>query len=184
MSNVFDLLAAVCKGKGAKFAAFTYRTKGTNELQKVTVILGASTEKLYHKDVEVLTAMLPELQGIEKLAATELLNSRLNSLAKGIGHNDAYTCEDVYQTVNANTMGVKIHKENGELHIVGLMEHKTVLEPGEYKEVKSSAKTIAKNAIRAQLPSTRFRQYRFNNVTSAKLNGETLELEGDVTVAH
>lgn len=184
MSNVFDLLASVCKGKGAKFAAFTYRTRGTNELQKVTVILGASTDVLYRKDIALLEAMIPDLTGVELLAAQELLQSRHNSFANGIGHNDAYTCEDVYQTVNNNTQGVKIHKDNGELHIVGLMEHKTVLEPGVYKEVKSSPKTIAKNNIRAKLPSTRFRQYVFNNVLSAKLNGETLELEGDVTVAH
>jgi hypothetical protein len=181
MNNVFDLLAKVCEGKGAKFASFVYRTKGTNELQKVTVILGASTEKLYQKDVATLEGLLPELKGIELVAAMELLNSRLNSFQNGIGHNDAYTCEDVFQTVNANTMGVKIHKENGELHITGLMEHKTVLEAGVYKEVKSSEKTLAKNAIRAKLPSTRFRQYVFNNVVSAKLNGETLELEGSVT---
>jgi hypothetical protein len=184
MSTVFDAVAAFCAKKGAKFVGFTYRTKGTGELQKVVVIVGASTDNLYSKDIEILEQMVQDSTGVELIAAQELLASRLNSKANGIGHNDGYTCEDVYTVVNGNTQGVKMHKENGDLHIVGLQEHKTVLEPGVYKERQSSEKTIAKNKIRALLPSSRFRQYRLSNLLRATVNGETLEIEGDIKVDH
>jgi hypothetical protein len=179
MHNVFDLVQLAVSKKGAKFASFKYLTKETGELQKITVILGASTENLYEKDIEVLEFMLADtMDPIARLAANELLNSRKESLAKGIGHNSAYTCTDVYTTVNQNTQGIKIHRENGQLHIVGLVEHKVVLEPATmpYKKVNSSAKTIAKNEIRRLLPSHRFRQYCLDNVQTATMNGETLEL--------
>jgi hypothetical protein len=179
MATVFDLVALAVSKKGAKFASFKYLTKETGELQKITVILGASTETLYEKDKEVLKFMMPDLvDPIAKLAAKELLDSRQKSLDEGIGNNPAYTCRDVYVTVNENTQGIKIHKENGQLHITGLLEHKVVLSPATkpYKPVNSSAKTKAKNEIRQLLPSARFRQYCLDNVQTATMNGETLEL--------
>lgn len=190
MQNVGDLVGAISKGKGAKFCSFTYKAKGTGEVQKVTVILGASTEVLYKKDVAELEAAMKDMTGVMLLAATELLNSRMKSLAplvkdgvevadNSIGHNPAYTCEDVYVIPVGVNGGIKIHKETGDCHVVGLLEHKTVITPGEYKTVNSSPKTLAKNEISRKLPSARFRQYALGQVKTARLNGDVLELEVD-----
>lgn len=178
MDNIGDLIGAISNGKGAKFASFIVKTKGTKEVQKVTVILGASTEVLYTKDIAELNAKLPEMTGMEKLAAESVLKSRLESLEKGIGHNSAYTCEDVYVNPMGVNGGIKVHKEDGSVHVVGLLEAKTVLVKGVYKERKSSPFVEARNAILKGLPSARFRQYRLDRVSLAKLNGEVLELEG------
>jgi hypothetical protein len=172
-----QMIAAIAKGNGsAKFASFVYTAKGTGEVAKVTLILGATTETLYNRDVAILTEMVPTLDGIEKVAAMEILNSRIQSLAKGIGNNDDYTCADVYVNLE-NVKGVRIHKDTGEVYVSGLIENKTVIQTGTYKTVNSSAKTLAKRAIEKTLPSGRFRLYKLGNVARAALNGEVLEME-------
>jgi hypothetical protein len=182
MSKVAELLEAIERGKGAKFASFTYRSKGTGELAKCLIILGASTETLYQKDVQILQTLIAEggLTGLKLEAAAAILKSRMESLTVGIGHNSMYT----HSPENGDTYvhpvgltGIKVHKENGEVYVSGLVERKDVLEEGEYKKVNSRPLTLAKKEIEKLLPSTRFRQYILRNVASARLNGEVLEFE-------
>lgn len=175
--SVADLAAMIANCKGAKFASFIYRAKETNELQRIVVILKASTENLYEKDVVALEAMLPDLATPLEIAACKyLIASRKESLSKGIGNNSAYTCAGAYITP-MDIEGVKLLLSDGSLHVCGLLQHKTVIEKGVYKTVNSSAQTKARDAIRKVLPSGRFRQYRLDHVKSAKLNGETIEIE-------
>lgn len=171
---VAQLIGQIGKGKGAKFASIQYRAKGTGELAKYFVILGASTVKLYEKDIAQLEEMIPNLEGIELEAATAILASRRQSLEKGIGNNDAYTNKNTY--IHVDIPGIKIHKETGAIYVTALVEDKTVIEPGEYKKVNSRPLTIAKRKIEKELPSGRFRQFILPNVTVARLNGEVLEL--------
>lgn len=173
---VAELVGLIGGKKGAKFANFLYRVKKTGELSRYHLILGASTETLYQKDVVKLEAMLPTLKGIEFEAASAILNSRKESLTVGIGNNSKYTCADVYVDVDG-VPGVKIHKETGYLYVTGLCESKTVVEEGEPQPpVKSKPLTIAKRKIEKELPSARFRQFILKRVTKATMNGETLEL--------
>jgi hypothetical protein len=175
--TVADLAAMISNCKGAKFASFLYRTKETNELQKIVIILKASTENLYEKDVVALEGMLSELtDALEIQACQFLIDSRKESLAKGIGNNAAYTCAGAYIEPQ-DIEGVKLLLSDGSLHVCGLLQHKTVIEPGVYKVVNSAPLTKAKNKLRASVPSSRFRQYRLDHVKSAKLNGEMLEIE-------
>lgn len=53
----------------------------------------------------------------------------------------------------------------GSIHISGLMIHQQVLEAGTpfpATTKKSRAKTVAKNVLRAQMPSSKWRQFRLN----------------------
>lgn len=179
MSQVSQLIEAIERGKGAKFASFTYRSKGTNELSKITVILGASTEELYKKDVILLQMMLDsnELKGLWLEAVKKIMESRQTSLIEGIGNNPAYTCKDCYVYPVGLLNGIHIHKETGEVYVTGLVTHKTVLESGEFKTVNHRPLTLAKKEVEAQLPSNKFRRYILPRVVKATLNGETLEFE-------
>lgn len=178
--SVAALVGMIAKGKGAKFASITYTAKGTGETARHLMILGASVETLYTKDIAALEAMLAgdTLSPVEREAATELLASRQESLTKGIGNNSAYTCADTYVHVDG-VAGVKVHKDTGVLYVTGLSQSKTVLVPGTYKAVKSAPKTIAKRNIEKGLASGRFRQMILKNVTRAALNGDVLEIEAE-----
>jgi hypothetical protein len=177
--NISEVVGLLGKGKGAKFANVVYRVKKNNELAKYRIILGASTEVLYQKDIVKLEELYPTLEAeLDKLACAAILDSRKESLTLGIGNNTKYTCADVY--VEADGIpGVKIHKETGCLYVTGLLEEKTVIEAGEpYKEVKSRPLTIAKRKIEKDLPSHRFRQLIIKRVRRLAANGEVLEIEG------
>ncbi len=178
MLNILDSLG---KKLGATFASFTYQTKETGEVAKYNLVLGASTENLYKKDVVLLERMVKLLKGIKAqqhtiLAAEELLASRNESLTKGIGNNDAYTNADTYYYV-AGLNGVRVHKDTGVLYVSGLLNKKEVLIAGTpRKKVNSAPKTIAKKKIGYILPSGRYRLFVLPNVTRAALNGDVLEL--------
>lgn len=159
---------------GARFASFTYTAKGTGEVARHTVALGVDIARAYRRDIAVLEAKRPSLQGVELQACDELLASLRESLTVGIGNNSAYTCAGVYEPV---CKGVKVHGETGELHVFGFTRQKAVLTAGEYKKVNSSAKTLAKNALRKSLKSGKFRQFVLSEVSVAKMNGKTLVFE-------
>ncbi len=180
MPNVADLVAAIAKHKGAKFSSFLYTAKESGEVARHTLILGASTEVLYEKDILALEKMLPDMvDGIDKIAVEAILESRKTSLKLGIGNNPAYTCADVY-VEPMGLGGIKVHKDNGSLHVCGLVEDKKIITPGVFKVVKSAPLTLAKRAVMKLLPSNRFRQFKLERVTTAKLHGETLELETEL----
>lgn len=177
MSTQLDLAATISNLPNAQFASFLYRSKGDNKLARVTVILGASTEKLYEKDIAVLNLMLQEeTDPTWRKAILEILDSRTESLAKGIGNNSKYTCAGAYIFPPA-LEGVKICISDASLHVVGLLQQETVLEPGIVKPDTRGAFTKMKDAVRSKLPSAKFRQYRIARVQSARVAGEVLEIE-------
>lgn len=173
------LLAELAKVTRPKFASFTYRTKDTGELSRYTVMLGVDYGAVYEKDRATLREMLPSLDGLDKEAADALLASIEESLVKGLGNNSAYTHGaeqgDTYLSL-AGIDGVKVNKNDGILHVLGMLQNKVVLEEGTYKQVNSKPLTMAKNAIRKTLRQSKIRQFALPNIQSARLNGETLEL--------
>ena len=66
-----------------------------------------------------------------------------------------------------------------ELYVIGLELEgsKKITIEGDYKEVKSSQKTIAKNVIKKNyLKTGRIRMFKVMEITEMKVRGETLEL--------
>ena len=176
---MLSLLAELARIERPKFASFTYRSKDTGELSRYTVMLGVDYGTLYAKDRDTLQTMLPSLDGLPKEAATALLASIEESLAKGLGNNSAYTHGkeqgDTYVSI-VGIDGVKLNKNDGVLHVLGILQSKVVLEAGTYKEVNSRPLTLAKRAIEKTLRRSKIRQFALTNIQSARINGETLEL--------
>lgn len=173
--SVSALVASLATIKGARFVSFVYTAKGTGETARHTILIGADVRNLYEKDVETVAAMLPTLTGLELEAAQAVHSSLCVSLEGGIGNNPAFTAADVYVNV-PGIPGAKLHKETGELHIMGLAVSKDVIVPGTYKEVKSKPLTLAKKAIEKGLRKASIRQFAVSGLTTATLNGETIEL--------
>jgi len=98
-----------------------------------------------------------------KLAHGELMNSLKETIEKGPGNNSGYTHSaerrgDEVGTYETFGDGIKVHLETGDLHLQGLEVSRHVTSPGEYKVVKSAAKTLAKNELRHLLPLSKWRQ--------------------------
>jgi hypothetical protein len=168
---------------GVTFASFLYETKETREVQHITVIVGASTANVYQKDVEFLNALIPTLKGVDRDVAQELLDSRMESLRKGVGNNSQYTQADTWWIPKLlKGSGIRVHRQNGSFQIVALLHKKDVVVPGTYKPDTRRPRTVAKDAIRRQLPSHRIRTYCLDNVAGVRMNGETIEFDNVITV--
>ena len=176
---IVSLLAEMARIERPKFASVTYRSKETGELARYTIVLGVNYSELYRKDRDTLQTMLPSLDGLPKEAATALLASIEESLAKGLGNNSAYTHGkdkgDTYVSI-VGVDGLKVNANDGVLHVLGVLKSKVVLEEGTYKDVNSRPLTLAKRAIEKSLRRSKIRQFALTNIQSARINGETLEL--------
>lgn len=173
-----QLLKALARTAGCRFASFDYtatsgRTKP--ETARYVVLLGGDLEAAYKADVATLTALLPTFAGIDLQAATEILASLQESLEVGIGNNSAYTQRDVAYVALDGLPGCYLHPD-GSLSIRCRVQSKVVLQPGEYKTVKSKPLTIAKRKIEKGLRKSEFRTFLLSELSGARLNGETLEL--------
>ena len=188
MNNKFTLLSEITANKSPRFASFEYCAKGTGEVARHTVRLGASVEAAYAKDIRTLEKELYSMQvalndghawkgvslSVAILACEEMIASLKESIEKGVGNNSAYTCADTYTTL---AKGVKAHKESGEIYVSGFSRQKKVITQGVYKSVKSSEKTLAKKKLQNLLLSGKFRQFALPATISAKLNGKELVFE-------
>ena len=173
MQNLFSAISEIesINRKGARFASVTYTAKESGEVARHTLIFGINLANAYRRDIAILEAKRPSLSGVSVVACDELLASLRESLTVGIGKNSAYTCADTYVQL---AKGIKAHKTTGELYVTGFTVGKTVLVPGVHKRVNSSAKTLAKNALRKGMKSGKFRQFSLPAATEIKANGNVL----------
>lgn len=185
MLNLAQVLSTLASAQGVTLAEVTYRIplnpskRQDGSLSRHVVKLGVTTESLYNEDIPKLQEMLPTLDGIAATACAAILASRQESLQKGIGNNDAYTCKDVYTFVDG-VQGVKVHKETGALYLNGLSLSREVLEAGvTLPAVNSKELTIAKRQIEKSLPSRHFRQFTLKNISEMAIYGETLKIEAE-----
>ena|ERR1035437_3901658 len=170
--NIVDFVTLLNTPRQNKvtFASVTYRSKGDKKLAKYHCLLGVSTENTYDNDIEELESAVRVLNGVDKVAAEELLVSRKESKENGIGNNSQYTLKDTLSPTNVK--GVSIHNETGEVYLTVQTLKCDVIEEGEpKKKVNSSLKTIAKNKIRHSLKSSRIRTFVISNIKRAAFNG-------------
>ena len=175
--SLFKMLQGVT---GVQFASLTYRTKATDELARYTLLLGASVENAYAGDLQKVEDALPTLtDSLDVQAATEIINSLRQSLDKGIGNNDAYTLQGVY--ASTGIAGVYINTNDNALHLKNVfVQSKVVLQEGKpRKAVNSKPLTIAKDKLKKMLGlrTNKLRQFALDNITKAKVNGDTITFE-------
>ena len=80
----------------ARFASFTYESKSTGEVARYTIQLGFSYRNCLEKSKLALEIESAALNGLDKQAAEELLNSFVASLN---GTQENYTKQDIYADV-------------------------------------------------------------------------------------
>ena len=176
ISVIKALQATIAKSpNGVSFIAINGYLNSSNEISNNLLNIGASYQNAKNKDIETLqncditklnfSVDMPTVL----IAKTELINSLIKpDQNRSDGQINAYThiCT-----------GLKVHNSTGKLYVWGFRENKTVITKGEYKTINKQKKTIAKDELKKQLNlrTDKFKQFILNNISTMKLNKETLE---------
>jgi len=184
MKTFFDKFQSL---KSASFIWINnYLAKTSGEVANHVVNVNISVKNAKETDLMRLQnctdddlTMICELKGFSfdvcKLAHSEMLASAEKNLSANVEDRTAQSQgqTDAYISL---TPAIRLHKETLEVHVFGQAISKVVLVKGEYKEVKSSDKTLAKNAIKKHLDlrSDKFRDFIVGNMDSLKVDGETI----------
>lgn len=171
--SVLQVLRSLQERTRPEFTSFTYTAKGSGEEARHTLIIGASMENVYRKDIETLRGVLPGLTGWEQTAAIDMIDSREKSIKKGIDGTNGGTYE-----VLDGIPGIKIHIATGALHVMGLKVKKKVFVPGTHPSHNHGPVMLAKKALQRdlKLPGGNIRQFDLAFLTQARMAGETLVL--------
>lgn len=173
--------------KGVSFIGINnYLSKITGELANHVVNVNLSVKNAKETDLQRLQnctesdlVMISKASGISyeicKQALSELLTSAEKNLSANIEDRTAQSQAQTDAYISL-TPAIRMHKETMQIHIFGQAISKTVLIKGEYKQVNSSQKTLAKNAIKKHLDlrTEKFRDFIVGNIDSIKINGDTL----------
>ena len=163
------------------FVAINGYTNAKGEVSDRRINIGFSYENAKKHDLQVLTngvAYIPSVDNKYSKADWDVAVLELKTSITAPNENRSEGQKNAYLTMTDNG-AVKYNFETTDLYVSGLelKGSKEVTEAGEYKEVKSSAKTLAKNAIKkAYLKSGLIRTFKVRNITVIKLKGDTLEL--------
>jgi hypothetical protein len=165
-----ELLEKLKTITGVSFVSVIY-TNEQNEKQHTTFNVGVSYEKAKQKDLEYLKNLdITELNSdLSVEILTEATQSLINDFEKTISKEKVKTNNFIHIT-----NGLKQHTENNELYVYGMQVHKTILSEGEYELKNSKPLTIAKNTIRKNLKTSKYRQYKIGRAEQFKIKGDTI----------
>jgi hypothetical protein len=154
-----------------------YRNE-TSEIADYSVAFHISYSSALQKSITLLESML--LTGdLEKQARDELIVSFNKSLSK-MAETPIEEMEDGYTRFfdesGNHIKGVKMHTDTHTLHLYGLVVHKRVLLPGNYKTKNSRPLTIAKDKLRYLTPVGKFRQFKITPFQVDRIGVEKLSL--------
>lgn len=163
---------------GARFASFMYKNK-QGEISIVTLLLGVNITNAYKHDLKEAIRFEAKDE-VELLAKQEIIKSLENSIenhAKGKTNNN-YKLKNLYKNLGK---GIKINKETNKILISGVLINKQIIVHGDYKQVKHSAKTLAKFRISEKFKSKVYRNFILDSecISGIKYNGEILEFHND-----
>jgi len=175
----FSGLVALLDGnKSARFVSLVYRAKESGELARHTILLNVKRNNCLKVDLANLKAKLPTLAGIEAQACQELIDSITETLTTG--QNSQYTKAGYYTAEGNGNVQTSVKDV---CYVRGYSVRKEVIEAGTYKTVKSSAKTIAKNALRKTLKNTKCRDFLITpaNFLLARHEGKAIVIDATGT---
>jgi hypothetical protein len=189
------LLVAFSEMKGAKFVSIRNYHADNGEVANHVVNMNISVMNAKKGDNSTLHSVTDtKLSEIAKgrEIALDVFNMALSQLVASSDKNLAPKVEDRNRRSQATTNSyihlspsIKILKEDtkdgkgfrGDIHLFGLAVSKVVIEEGEYKQVKSADKTIAKRIITKELAlrSGKFRTYKFRRMGNVVINKQIID---------
>ncbi len=153
-----------------------YRNEA-GEIANYSIIFHVSYESTLRRSIEALDSLEPKTD-YERIAKEELLDSYWASLDRMattpleelLDSNYTYFMDDNHKIIK----GIKMH-HSGILHLYGLVNHKRVLLPGNYRPGDSRRPlTKAKDQLRKSLPISKWRQFRLTANQVDRISVENL----------
>jgi hypothetical protein len=150
----------------------------SSEVSDYSIVFHMSYKSALQKSITAVENMTLTTD-LEKQARQELLCSWNNSLIR-MQETPVEEIEDGYQRFfdenGSYIKGVKLHRDTDTLHIYGLVVHKRVLLPGNYKKVNSRPLTIAKHKLSYLTVCGKFRQFKITPSQVDRISVENLSL--------
>ncbi len=159
---------------GVSFVSIRNYTNTSGETSNNLINVGMSYANAKKKDIETLENLNVKEHSF-KSTPENIEVARLELIAAFIAPDKARS-EGQINAFTVITNGVKVHNETGQIYVYGYREKKEVLQAGEYKVVKSSDLTIAKNELRKLLRTGKFTSFALEMGNTIRANGDTLEL--------
>lgn len=183
LKNVINALDTISDSlTGVQFVSLpTYSSEASENTEEARYVINVGVDygKAKEQDIETLKTLeftLDEAQdkGFELELLNEAQEALLAAALKPKKDNPRAQAHDVYTHISN---GLKYHEGNNELYVFGQKISKKVLVEGEKKEDTRRPLTKAKDYIRNNyLKTSKYRQFKFKNVESLKVNGETLQV--------
>lgn len=165
-NSVFDYLKNT---QSAQFCYLKYQNQA-GELSTYKLLLNTNFMKMYEEDLKTLETLEVKTE-IEKKAKDELRTSIQKAIDTEFQHEKNPT-----KNMTSIHKSLKFHEEKDEMYLHCVSLEKKVHVPGEYKEVKSSEKTIAKKNLKKNLKQNniRFFTINLNNIERIAANGHRI----------
>lgn len=154
--------------KGVSFVSIIY-TNQHNEKQQTVFNVGVDYSSAKQKDLEYLQTL--NVSELNSTLPIDVLEEAKQSLISDFTKPPKQDKESTYISLEK---GLKMHKETNEVYVFGMQIKKTVLEEGEYKEDTRKPLTRAKDEIRKQLRTTKYRQFKIDRAEQFKVKGDTI----------
>jgi hypothetical protein len=174
--------------KSSSFIGIKNYQNKYDEIANINLLTNVNTEEAKRKDLETLKSLTDsdledinvsnniELETVKK-AHEELIASAEKNLNKDLNErsNQSKGQVDAYISLNK---AVKMHKETMDIFVTGFINHKEVIQKGEYPKKNKRKKTIAKEAIKkhCNLRMDNFRTYKLGKMNEINITGSTLQI--------
>lgn len=174
LNALTTLFGSLQKITGCSFVSILYTNKD-GEVQKTLINVGVSYANAKEKDIEYLKNL--DVKSVKSTQGVALLEEARKSLLGALISPDKVRSEGQLNAYTYLTNGLKIHNETNALYVVGMVVKKEVIKEADYKADTRKPLTIAKDDIRKELKSTKYRTYDLSNMSTVNLKGETLSFE-------
>lgn len=150
---VHDFAEYLLNLKSPTIISVNYETE--YEQSTYTMLIGVNMENLYRKHIRICQELKRSMKyrGVEFIEALDnIIKSRENSLAKGIGNNDAYTLKGKYTHIEGENSSMKVNNDSGVVVLQGVLIRKVVNVKFKDKEYKPSKNPVvnAQNIIKSK----------------------------------
>ena len=178
-TNTINLMAELIKKNGCTFVRVKNYTNAQGEIQDVTINVGTSYENAKKRDLQFLQGLnVSTVKHNYTDVSPEILEAaRLELIASILAPNKAQS--EGQKNAYVHIMdGIKVHVETSKLYLFGtkLEGTKVVKKEAEYKADTRKPLTKAKDIIRKDMSTGKYRQYVIKRLSEVKVNGQTLEL--------
>lgn len=168
--------------KGNQFISVkNYKSVKTGEISDFTININSDYGKKQIKDLNWLKSLTDSdlidfsKNTVVSLETMQKAHSELiKSLEKNISSDKTPASISQSEAYKSFAPNIRVHLETQKFHIFGFLVNKTVKVAGEYPKVNKQKKTIAKDILRKQMFSTKFRTFIFDQIEGIKGNKQVI----------